>query len=180
MISSSFSSPSSSSSTRCTQFLESRSGQVQSKCVVVVCTSACGLDFKSLYSEHRLKRLKRFTIIIVSPIYHAFTHQMFATDDFIAPCIHFNSCLSHIMFESELYLFHVYVYWCVVDYKMCTCIIRSRVSLVWARAGCKKHTCLSITLVNKEFYLISLSPSPPLFSSLYCYIGTSSIRIKRG
>ena len=117
---------------------------------------------------------------IVSPIYHAFTHQMFATDDFIAPCIHFNSCLSHIMFESELYLFHVYVYWCVVDYKMCTCIIRSRVSLVWARAGCKKHTCLSITLVNKEFYLISLSPSPPLFSSLYCYIGTSSIRIKRG
>jgi len=52
---------------------------------------------------------------IVSPTYHAFTHQMFATDDFIAPCIHFNSCLSHIMFESELHLFHVYVYWCVVD-----------------------------------------------------------------
>ena len=36
---------------------------------------------------------------IVYPIYHAFTHQMFATDDFIAPYLHLHSCLSHIMFD---------------------------------------------------------------------------------
>ena len=36
---------------------------------------------------------------IVSLIYHASTHQMLATDDFIAPCIHLHSCLSHIMFD---------------------------------------------------------------------------------
>ena len=35
----------------------------------------------------------------VSPIYYAFTHQIFATDDFIAPCVRPHSCLSHIMFD---------------------------------------------------------------------------------
>ena len=45
---------------------------------------------------------------IVSPIHHAFTHQiMFATDDFKAPCIHPHSRLSHIMLMSKFHLFHV-------------------------------------------------------------------------
>ena len=51
---------------------------------------------------------------IVSPIYHAFTHLICATDDFIAPCIHFHFCLSHIMFDVWT-SFIPCVYWCVVD-----------------------------------------------------------------
>ena len=39
--------------------------------------------------------VKHFTVSVVSSIYHAFTHQMFAIDDFIA----LHSCLSHIMFD---------------------------------------------------------------------------------
>ena len=37
---------------------------------------------------------------VVSAIHHAFTHQiMIATVDFIAPFIHPDSCLSHVMFD---------------------------------------------------------------------------------
>ena len=44
---------------------------------------------------------------IVSPIYHAFTHQLFATDDFIAHVSTFiPACLISCL-TSELHLFHV-------------------------------------------------------------------------
>ena len=63
---------------------------------------------------------------IVSTIRHAFTHQMYATDDFIAPCIHLHSCLSHIMFD--VWTSFIPCVYCVVDLKkVCTCIIRYRV-----------------------------------------------------